>query len=625
MKILLKFFLNLSRVNKRLISISIDYLIIVFVLIASFSLRYGEIFYPSSNLLNLILLAPFFGITIFYFFGLYKEIIRYFEFQALWAIIKAITLFSLFLGSLIHLSGISEIPRSVLIIDWILNMLLIGGSRIIGRWLFSEKDEKVNNEKKNVLIYGAGRGGAQLLANIAPSSEFNMVGFIDDDKNLKGQKISGLKVYGREEIENLVIKKNVDEIFLAMPSLNKRKIGGILDFLSNFHIVVKTLPSLKDLIEGRLKLSDLKKISVEDILGRDSVRPIDKYLTRNISNKVVMVTGAGGSIGSELARQILKLKPERVILFEISEYSLYKLESELEKEHDKNLIVPIIGSILDSNKTKHVINSYGVQTIYHAAAYKHVPMIEKNIFTGLMNNTIGTFRLAATAGECKVDTFVMISTDKAVRPKNYMGASKRMAEISLLALAQTNKEFNTNFSIVRFGNVLNSSGSVIPLFQEQIEKGGPITVTHKDMERYFMTIPEAAQLVIQAGAMSSGSDIFVLDMGEPKKIIDLAKKMINLSGLEVKNKENPDGDIEIIFCGLRPGEKLYEELSINGKLEKTPHKLIMKAEVEIFSETFLEENIPKLEKSLMSFNLNELNLILDNYVENFSSRKECQN
>ena len=603
---LIKWFLSLSRVVKRLIMMFVDVLLIVTILALSFSMRLGEWFWPQGDLVYLLFFAPLVAIPIFIKFGLYRAIVRYIGFKALWVIVQAVSLYALVWGVIALLSGVQGLPRSVILINWILGMLLIGGSRIIGRWWFSDKKSySVNafDKRKNVLVYGAGSAGIQLATALTYSQELNPIAFIDDEPTLSNHQIMGLKVHSSNNLGELVASMKIEEVLLAIPSVSRNRRNEIINNLEPYPVLVRTVPGVSELAQGKLKINDLNVVSINDLLGRDPVPPNQNYLRADITNKVVMITGAGGSIGSELCRQIIQLQPKKIVLFEQNEFSLYTIDQELIQKNLKIDIAPILGSVLDSKQVERVCKTFSVQTIYHAAAYKHVPMIELNNFSGIENNIFGTLSCAEAAVLSNVDTFVLISTDKAVRPTNIMGATKRFSEMILQALSKKYNDKATNFSMVRFGNVLDSSGSVIPLFKKQIKEGGPVTVTDPAIIRYFMTIPEAAQLVIQAGAMSKGGDVFVLDMGEPVKILNLAKKMIHLSGLNVKDSNNPNGDIEILFTGLRPGEKLYEELLIGDSVLETEHQLILRSNEEMLPWSDLKLILNKLKTSVDKQNL----------------------
>ena len=603
---LIKWFLSLSRVVKRLIMMFVDVLLIVTILALSFSMRLGEWFWPQGDLVYLLFFAPLVAIPIFIKFGLYRAIVRYIGFKALWVIVQAVSLYALVWGVIALLSGVQGLPRSVILINWILGMLLIGGSRIIGRWWFSDKKSySVNafDKRKNVLVYGAGSAGIQLATALTYSQELNPIAFIDDEPTLSNHQIMGLKVHSSNNLGELVASMKIEEVLLAIPSVSRNRRNEIINNLEPYPVLVRTVPGVSELAQGKLKINDLNVVSINDLLGRDPVPPNQNYLRADITNKVVMITGAGGSIGSELCRQIIQLQPKKIVLFEQNEFSLYTIDQELIQKNLKIDIAPILGSVLDSKQVERVCKTFSVQTIYHAAAYKHVPMIELNNFSGIENNIFGTLSCAEAAVLSNVETFVLISTDKAVRPTNIMGATKRFSEMILQALSKKYNDKATNFSMVRFGNVLDSSGSVIPLFNKQIKEGGPVTVTDPAIIRYFMTIPEAAQLVIQAGAMSKGGDVFVLDMGEPVKILYLAKKMIHLSGLNIKDSNNPNGDIEILFTGLRPGEKLYEELLIGDSVLETEHQLILRSNEEMLPWSDLKLILNKLKTSVDKQNL----------------------
>ena len=595
----------------------VDSFIVILILLISFSLRLGEWFWPEQDILWTIIFAPILAVPIFISLGLYRTVIRFIGFQELWVIFQAVSLYALLWGIIGFMGSIEGIPRSVIIINWLLLILALTAIRTTAKWLFLTLANNKNLSLKSVLIYGAGSAGRQLSRALQQSSEYRPVALIDDLIEIQNQTINGLKVISIKNLEELIIRKNITEVFLAIPSLSRKRRSEIIEFLEPLPVIVRSLPSVSDLAQGRVEIEDLRKINIKDILGRESIAPRYSLLETKITNKVVLVSGAGGSIGSELSRQIYSLKPHKLILFELSEFSLYHIEQELKLfEQDDVEVFPILGSVRDQTKLENICKHFKVQTIYHAAAYKHVPLVEFNQAEGVLNNVIGTLSAAQAAIEAKVETFVLISTDKAVRPTNVMGATKRVSELILQALAQ--KTTKTCFTMVRFGNVLESSGSVIPLFKKQIKGGGPITVTDKNIVRYFMTIPEAVQLVIQAGAMGSGGDVFLLDMGKPIKINDLAVKMIQLSGLQVKDKENPNGDIEIKYTGLRPGEKLFEELLVGDDVIKTEHPLIMRAEEESIDWLVLEPSLNKLYEASKNADFREIRRILTKVVVGYS-------
>jgi FlaA1/EpsC-like NDP-sugar epimerase len=593
-----KAILSLPRKSKQAIIIVFDSFAVIFVLFLAFSIRLGYMFYPVSNdkLLILIFAAPLFALPIFFSFGFYQDIIRFLSFKTLWKIAQGVSIYSILWGLMTFMAAVGPIPRSVIIINWVLVILVIGSSRLFARWILLESS--YNN---NVLIYGAGSAGRQLSNALNQSNEYNPIAFIDDAKDIYHKTINGLRVYSPQELQYLIDSKKIKEILIALPSISRNRRLEIINMLEHYQVIVRSLPGVSELAQGKVKVNDLLEIDLKDLLGRDAVIPNKDLFKQNIFNKVVMITGSGGSIGSELCRQVILLKPKKIVLFELSETALYHIEQELNELNEINIeISPVIGSVLDKKRAKLICKLYQVETIYHAAAYKHVPLVEFNPSQGVMNNTVGTLFLAEAAIECNVETFVLISTDKAVRPTNVMGASKRAAELVLQALAD--QKHNTCFTMVRFGNVMDSSGSVIPLFRKQIKEGGPLTVTHSDVVRYFMTIPEAVELVIQAGAMAKGGEVFVLDMGEPVRIYDLAQKMIKLSGLELKDEKNPKGDIEIQYTGLRPGEKLFEELLVGESFSLTENKLIMRAEEDKLS---WNELSPLIEEITLERNLRD--------------------
>lgn len=623
-------FIGLSRRTKVFILISADVFFAVFALWAAFALRWGEWYTPKSDEWYLFAAAPAIAVPIFIRLGLYRAIIRYMEVRALWTIIQATTLYALFFAFVLYESGIKGVPRTVLPLNWLNMMLLVGGSRFFARWWLGEvylslgSGRAVKNQsKKNVVIYGAGNGGAQLASALNYGSEFRPVAFIDDDASLHKQKVNGLRIYPLSSLRYLIERHQVSDVLLAMPSANRARKSEIIHSLEPFAVHVMSMPGLDDIAHGRVAVDTLQEVDIADLLGRDAVAPDRSLLHANIAGKVVMVTGAGGSIGSELCRQIVRLQPQALILFEVSEFALYAIEKELRHLLDKTKnaceikLVPVLGSIVNGGRVEKVCKTFNVQTIYHAAAYKHVPMVERNPGEAVWNNIFGTYHTAQAAMNTDVETFVLISTDKAVRPTNTMGATKRFAELILQALSANCADAKTRFTMVRFGNVLGSSGSVVPLFKEQIAGGGPVTVTDERIIRYFMTIPEASQLVIQAGAMGLGGDVFVLDMGEPIRIVDLAKRMIHLSGLEIKDEEHPDGDIEISFTGLRPGEKLYEELLIGDNVSKTSHSRIMRAQEHVIPWQELEKMLAELELAAKNDDLERVRAILTDAVAGF--------
>ncbi|EFY9009057.1 polysaccharide biosynthesis protein, partial [Shigella sonnei] len=514
--------------------------------------------------------------TVFIFIriGLYRAVLRYVSAKIMLLIPVGILASTLSLVVISYSLSIM-LPRTVVGIYFLVLLLLTSGSRLLFRMILNYGVKG----SAPVLIYGAGESGRQLLPALMQAKEYFPVAFVDDNPRLHKAVIHGVTVYPSDKLSYLVDRYGIKKILLAMPSVSKSQRQKVITRLEHLPCEVLSIPGMVDLVEGRAQISNLKKVSIDDLLGRDPVAPDAKLMAENITGKAVMVTGAGGSIGSELCRQIVRYKPAKLVLFELSEYALYAIEKELSALCDKEVlnvpVIPLLGSVQRQNRLQMVMKSFGIQTVYHAAAYKHVPLVEHNVVEGVRNNVFGTLYCAESAIESGVETFVLISTDKAVRPTNTMGTTKRLAELVLQALSA--RQSQTRFCMVRFGNVLGSSGSVVPLFEKQIAQGGPVTLTHRDIIRYFMTIPEASQLVIQAGAMGHGGDVFVLDMGDPVKIYDLAKRMIRLSGLSVRDDKNPDGDIAIEVTGLRPGEKLYEELLIGDSVQGTSHPRIMTA------------------------------------------------
>jgi FlaA1/EpsC-like NDP-sugar epimerase len=598
--------LALPRRYKRVLQVITDILLVWLALIMSFIVRLGFDDLNNSLVAHpwLFIAAPLVTIPIFIRFGMYRAVLRYFGNDALITIAKAVTLSALVLALVVYWYSNHKtvVPRSIVFNFWWLSLVMIGGLRLLmrqyflGDWYATKQHMPFSNRDDGlpkVAIYGAGAAGNQLMAALRLDRTLRPVAFIDDDDSIRNRMISGLQVFHSKDLQRMIDDTGAEEILLAIPSASRSRRREILALLENFPLHVRSVPSVMDLASGRVKVEDIQEVDIADLLGRDSVPAQDNLLAHCITGQNVMVTGAGGSIGSELCRQIVALKPKALLLFEHSELNLYNIYGELEQRIEREALsiqlLPFLGTVRNQKHLLDTMNMWHVDTVYHAAAYKHVPMVEHNIAEGILNNVIGTLNTAQAALQANVSNFVLISTDKAVRPTNVMGSTKRLAELTLQALskevapvlfgdpanvAQVNK---TRFTMVRFGNVLGSSGSVIPLFHKQIKAGGPLTVTHPNITRYFMTIPEAAQLVIQAGSMGQGGDVFVLDMGEPVKIATLAEKMILLSGLSVRSKHNPHGDIAIEFTGLRPGEKLYEELLIGDNVSPTPHPMIMTA------------------------------------------------
>lgn len=596
---------NLNRFYKRLLMILSDLIALPLALWSAFALRFAE-WWPEPYLTNfwwLFLITPLVGFFVFMRLGLYRAVVRFMGVQALMAVVNGALLLAILMWAGMYFYGIQGFPRSVPINFALVTLIYVGGTRLLVRgyyqWLI-----KHYADKEPVIIYGAGGAGVQLASSLSKGREFYIVAFLDDDASLWGSVVQGVKVFSPDKTLELIKQHNVKQVLLAMPNASNRERKLVLDRFAGEALQVLTVPSMPEIVAGTASVDQLREVALEDLLGRDPVPPREDLLEASIKNKVVMVTGAGGSIGSELCRQILTIQPKALLLFEMSEFSLYAIDQELSQLKQSlgfNFpIIALLGSVTNKDRLEAVLRRYKVETIYHAAAYKHVPIVEHNIFEGIRNNVFGTRAVAEAALAVGVERCVLISTDKAVRPTNIMGATKRFAELivqNLAASVAVSNEAKTVFSMVRFGNVLGSSGSVVPLFRKQIAEGGPVTVTHPDITRFFMTIPEAALLVIQAGSMATGGDVFVLDMGEPVKIVDMAKRMIELSGLEIRNDEQPDGDIELAFSGLRPGEKLYEELLIGESVTGTRHPKIMRAEEETLTSIAINEFLQALEKA----------------------------
>ncbi len=617
----IKNLISLPRYAKKLSTVIFDLGLCALCTWLAFYLRLEK--FISINELNLIAvsLSIFLAVPIFWILGLYKEIFRYTGLSIFFSISIAILIYTLIYFSVIGIYVIEGIPRSIGIIQPLLLFFSITGSRLLVKYLLITNYYPYNNSKlkKKVLIYGAGNAGRQLLISLENNSEFEVVGFLDDDVRLHNQVMLGQTIFPQSKLKNLVKTKNINLVLLALPSISRNLRKKIIEKLNTYKLVVKTLPSVQDVVDGNVSISDIRDLDVADLLSRDEVIPDSKLLNKNINSKVVLVTGAGGSIGSELCRQITKLKPNKLLLLEQNEFGLYKIYEELKTFNNDLKIIPLIANIQNYSRINQIFKMFNVNTVYHAAAYKHVPLVEENICEGVNNNVFGTLVVAKAAIEQHVSNFVLISSDKAVRPTNIMGATKRLAELCVQGLYEEMKNNLTKFSIVRFGNVLQSSGSVIPKFKQQIKEGGPITLTHPDVTRYFMTTIEAAQLVIQAGAMSKSCEVFVLDMGKSVKIKDLIYKMIINSGLTVKDKDNLEGDIEIKLIGLRPGEKLYEELLIGTNPQKTSHNKIQKAQDLFIPFNKLNKDLNILTNLLKENNVNEIKDMLTKLVLNYKS------
>ncbi|MCU6434604.1 polysaccharide biosynthesis protein [Undibacterium sp. Jales W-56] len=609
----MQFLLALPRLKKQAIAALADAVCLPLTFILAIWLRYdGLSIDVLSHYAILIIAVPLVSIPTFIRIGLYRAVIRYLDQKIIYIVVLGVTMSVLFLAFISVMTHIMALSRAVFGIYWAGAILYVGASRLLARTYllgFNRNDDAIK-----VAIYGAGKAGVQLATALRSSDEYACVAFIDDNVNVQGSLIGGIKVSPAQALHKLIPQYEIKEILLAMPSISKTRQKQVLDELEQYKLKIKVTPSIKSLLNGELRVQDVREVGIEDLLGRDAVEPDTRLLATCITDKKVLVSGAGGSIGSELCRQILNQQPTQLLLLDMSEYALYAIEHELSSlcaaMNSRCEILPFLGSIHDSAKLDKIFQTYRIDTVYHAAAYKHVPLVEHNPIEGIRNNVFGTLRLAEAAIKAEVKNFVLISTDKAVRPTNVMGATKRLAELILQACAR--KQTSTQFCMVRFGNVLGSSGSVVPLFRRQIMQGGPITLTHPEITRYFMTIPEAAQLVLQAGAMTTegGGDVFVLDMGEPIRIIDLARRMVHLSGLEVKCDATPDGTIEIHHVGLRPGEKLYEELLIGDNVERTTHPLIMRAQEKEIPWSELHNLLQQLDAACAAFQYEQVRSLL---------------
>ncbi|EGN74602.1 Putative nucleoside-diphosphate sugar epimerase [Idiomarina sp. A28L] len=615
--------ITLPRNQKRAVAVAIDVLALIFSYAFALSVRYETLYIPAEpDVAWAFLLSLPVSLLLFVRFGLYRAVVRYMALSALLVITLGVLSSAVVLAAAIWALQ-APVPYSVVINYALMSLVIAGGLRLLMRAMY---EQKVSRRKQRVIIYGAGSAGRQLAHSLINGAEYHPVCFIDDDPTLQGSTVLGLRVCSPQKIQELLTQFEPKLVLLAMPSATRSRRREILDTLEPLRVSVQTIPGMSDMVSGNMQIDELQDVRIEDLLGRDPVEPRKRLMETNIRDKAVLVTGAGGSIGSELCRQIIQHEPRVLVLVEVSEYNLYAIEKELQalvaeaatQGKTEILIKPVLASVQNQNRLTRLMQRFAINTVYHAAAYKHVPMVEFNVVEGVRNNIFGTLRTAESAIAAGVSDFVLISTDKAVRPTNVMGATKRFAELVLQALA-LREGVSTHFSMVRFGNVLGSSGSVVPLFRQQIENGGPVTVTHADITRYFMTIPEAAQLVIQAGAMGSisaaeqhnnGGQVFVLDMGEPVRIVELAQKLIRLMGLEVKDEHNPHGDIAIVYSGLRPGEKLYEELLIGDDVQPSNHPRILTARELHLSWMELSEYLQKLDSFCTAFSVNEIHQLL---------------
>lgn len=611
-----EYLLNLPRSFKRIILMLADFMISMVCLFFAIAARYGYIDrHISMPALAFYALLPVIGL---YIIGFYKGVARSFFDAMMGNVLQLFLVLIVIAQAVLYFGLLPGMPRAVPIIYLFLFFIWLWNSRLtirelLARWLGQRPQRQLNDDSDNVIIYGAGEAGKELLEGLRNSHKYNVVAFVDDDAQLTGAYVLGKRIYGADELVKVVSKLDISQVFLAIPSISRASKRQIIDKLEGISIKIKELPSLEEIVDGKVTVSSMRKVDILDVLDRQTVEPDERLLRYNITDKCVLVTGAGGSIGSELCRQIIINKPKVLVLYELSEFALYSIHQELiarvaSKEIYQGIeVIAVIGNVTNEANLLRVLKRHQIQTVYHAAAYKHVPIVEHNPFEGAINNSKGTYHCARAAIEAKVETFVLISTDKAVRPTNVMGATKRLAELVCQGLSQDRNNHHTCISMVRFGNVLGSSGSVVPVFTRQIEQGKPITVTHPEVTRYFMTIPEAANLVIQAGAMAKGGEVFVLDMGDPVKIVDLAKRMIQLSGFEVKDEAHPYGDIEITFTGLRPGEKLYEELIIGeDNVEGTDHPLIMQAMESSFPLKDIEKTLNELAQKAQHYDVDWL-------------------
>mgnify|MGYP001619864628 CR=1 FL=1 len=614
-------FLSLQRRAKQAISIAVDLVLLTLAFWSAIALRFETLTPEVAPYLSQMIAAPLLAIPIFIRLGLYRAVIRFMEDRVVFVVAGGVTLSVVLLAAGLALTHAQNVSRGLLAIYWLLAILYVGATRFLARSYFL-RAERGQDSRLRIAIYGAGRAGTQLAYALRAGREYLPVAFFDDNPALQKSELAGLRVYSPDQLASVLAAKEIDELLLAIPSANRARRAEIIDRLEGFHCKVKLVPGMADVVSGTVTVDAIREVEIEDLLGREPVAPDGALLERCITGKVVLVSGAGGSIGSELCRQIIRLRPSRLVLMELSEFALYSIEQELAGLCARGglsvELVPVLGTVLHQHRNEVVMRGFGVQTVYHAAAYKHVPLVEHNPVEGIRNNAVGTRRMAEAALAAGVETFVLISTDKAVRPTNVMGASKRLSELVLQALARKGGQGGTRFCMVRFGNVLGSSGSVVPLFRKQIAAGGPITLTHADITRYFMTIPEAAQLVIQAGSMGQGGEVYVLDMGKPVKIIDLARRMVHLSGLELCDEAHPDGDIAIEVVGLRPGEKLYEELLIGENVEGTSHPLIMRAYEHEVPWAVLAERLASLDEACRAFDYEQVLTVLGALVQEYA-------
>ena len=619
-----KSILILPRFAKQSIAAFVDINLCILCTWLAFYLRLDELIPIKGPPLIAAVISVVLALPVFWLFGMYRTIFRYSGLSIMFSASTSLLVYGFLYFSVFGVYGVIGIPRSIGVLQPMLLFFAIASSRLFikylfgGNYLFKDKSRFL----KKTLVYGAGSAGRQLVSALANSYELKVIGFLDDDDRLHGQVLQGQNIYSPLQISDLVKSKEAELVLLALPSISRFRRNEILNNLSKYQLQVQTLPTVADIIQGRVAFSDIKDLDVDDILNRDQVLPNNELLTKNITSKVVLVTGAGGSIGSELSRQIAKLNPQKLLLLELNEFSLYKIHEELKILNENLKIIPLLANVQDQDKLSEVFKTFKVDTVYHAAAYKHVPIVEENISEGIKNNVFATLAVAKATISASVENFVLISTDKAVRPTNVMGASKRLAELCVQGIYQNAKNNKTKMSIVRFGNVLESSGSVIPKFKKQIKNGGPVTLTHSDVTRFFMTLTEASQLVIQAGAMSKDCDVFILDMGKSVKIKDLIYRIVQLSGLTVKDENNQEGDIEIKIVGLRSGEKLYEELLLGDNPQKTQHPKIQKAQDPFIPFNQLEVDLNNLKTLVDNNEVANIKKMLSEIVKTYQSNSK---
>ena len=624
--------LALPRSVKRMLALMADVCLCVLTVWLAICFRFEAWVSLQGNQWLAVALSPLLAIPLFIISGLYRAIFRYVDREAFMAVLRAVSIYTLIYSTIFTAIGFADVPRTIGILQPVLLLLSVGALRLLARNLLGEPYAKIlaTAQAPNVLVYGAGSSGVALAKSLAQEKSMRVLGFLDDNPSLHNGQLMGINVYNPQDISELVRRLHIKYVFLALPSITRAERNAILLQLRSARVSVRTLPTLSDLAQGRIQSSDLRELDLDDLLGREAVAPQSELLKKNTHEKTVLVSGAGGSIGSELCRQIMLQAPKKLVLLELNEYALYTIQAELAQLSKKRglttQLIALIGSVQDAQRIEHILAHHQPNTIYHAAAYKHVPIVEDNPTEGVKNNVWGTWTLAQLAMKAQVADFVLISTDKAVRPTNVMGASKRLAEMVLQALAAHAHEqglSTTQFSMVRFGNVLGSSGSVVPKFRQQLNEGGPISLTHLDITRFFMTIPEAAALVIQAGALAGHQgergEVFVLDMGEPVKILDLARTMVQLSGMTVRDTEQPEGDISIEITGLRPGEKLYEELLIGNNPQATQHPRIMRASEQFLAWPVLEPQLQTLLQYAVAQDATSVILQMKKLVPEFST------